>query len=86
LGGNIAAAPAVTSWGENRIDVFVQGTDGAVYHKAWDGSQWIPSETDWENLGGGITDSPSAVSWGADRLDVFARGTDGAVYHKFYAP
>jgi hypothetical protein len=28
------------------------GTDGAMYHKAWDGSRWHPSTLDWERLGG----------------------------------
>jgi hypothetical protein len=86
MGGNIVTPPTAVSWGVNRMDIFAGGTDGAVYHKAWDGTQWLPSETDWENLGGVITDAQTAVSWGADRLDIFARGTDGAVYHKFYAP
>jgi hypothetical protein len=74
----------VTSWGVNRLDVFVTGTDGTVQHKTWDGSGWFPSDTGWENLGGQGLEAPAAVSWGADRLDVFLRGMDGTVYHKFY--
>ena len=40
------------SWGKNRIDYFVVGSDHAVYHKWWDGSQWGPSLTGYEDLGG----------------------------------
>jgi hypothetical protein len=31
LGGDIAGQPPVCSWGQGRIDVFVVGTDGALY-------------------------------------------------------
>jgi hypothetical protein len=65
--------------------VFARGIDGALWHKAWDGSQWIPytdSSDHWELLGGQIVGPPVAVCWGQNRIDVFARGTDGAVWHK----
>ena len=40
------------SWAPNRLDIFGLGTDNGMYHKAWDGSRWAPSMTDWESLGG----------------------------------
>jgi hypothetical protein len=85
LGGQIVGAPSASSWAPNRIDVFARGIEGEVWHKAWDGSQWIPypdSPDHWERLGGQIVGPPAAVCWGSDRIDVFARGTDGAVWHK----
>ena len=45
-------AIAVASWGANRLDIFGLGTDDQMYHKAWDGSAWWPSETGWQPLGG----------------------------------
>ena len=46
---SIAAAPSasgpVVSWGPNRLDVFVVGTDSALYHKWWNGASWGPSLT-----------------------------------------
>ena len=45
----------VAAWGQNRLDIFGLGTDGAMYHKAWDGSAWRPSPLDWERLGGVFT-------------------------------
>src|SRR5262249_47495824 len=35
LGGVLTSAPAAVSWGPNRIDCFVRGTDNAMWHKWW---------------------------------------------------
>jgi hypothetical protein len=80
LGSKITESPVAVSWSADRLDLFVRGTDGGVWHKWWDGSQW----GDWESLGGQIIGPISAVSWSADRLDLFVRGTDGAVWHKWW--
>ena len=40
------------SWAPDRLDIFGLGTDNQMFHKAWDGSNWRPSPTDWEPLGG----------------------------------
>jgi hypothetical protein len=69
---------ATVSWGSNRLDSFFRGTDGALWHKYWNGSAWIGPES----LGGFITSDPTAVTWGGNQIDVYARGGDGAVYHK----
>ena len=50
-----AAGGWVAAWGNNRLDIFGLGTDGAMYHKAWDGTAWRPSLLDWERLGGIFT-------------------------------
>ena len=47
--------PRVTAWDPNRLDVFVTGTDSALYHKWWDGSAWGPSLTGYEAMGGTIS-------------------------------
>ena len=85
----VAATPRqsskpVVAWGANRLDVFVLGTDRALYHKWFDGSAWGPSPTGYESLGGVCMSSPRAVSWGPNRLDIFVIGTDGALYHKWF--
>ena len=80
LGGfhfTATSSPASVSWDNSgRVDIFVRGMDFAMWHMAWDGTQWTP----WEWLGGVFTSGPSAVSRGPNRLDVFGRGTDGAVW------
>ncbi|GAA1741953.1 hypothetical protein GCM10009809_41840 [Isoptericola hypogeus] len=74
----------VVSWGPDRIDTFVLGTDRALYHKWWDGSAWGPSVTDYEYMGGICMSAPEVASWGPDRLDAFVLGTDRALYHKWW--
>ncbi len=70
---------STVSWGANRLDTFIRGGDGQIFHKAWMGDGWSAG---WEGLGGLATGTPDAVSWGQDRLDVFIRGGDMALYHK----
>ena len=87
--GTAAGAPAqssspVVAWGANRLDVFVLGTDRALYHKWWNGSAWGPSLTGYEAMGGVCTSAPQVVSWGPNRLDVFVTGTNGALFHKWW--
>src|SRR5262245_51583822 len=54
------AAPAVASWGPNRLDIFGVGSDKAMYHKAW-ANAWYPSPgPGWEPHGGSFT-GPLAV-------------------------
>lgn len=70
-------AVAASSWSEGRLDLFVRGTDGALYHRSGDGSTW----SEWERLGGELTSAPAAVSWDPGRIDVFALRNDNAVWH-----
>ena len=44
--GTCISAPAVASWGENRLDIFAIGLDSGLYHKWWDNDQW----NGWECL------------------------------------
>ena len=84
LGGQFRhVAPAVVSWGPNRLDIFGIGMDDGLYHKSWDGSHWWPSHEGWSSLGGQFQlVAPTAVSWGPNRLDIFGIGKDNALYQK----
>ena len=86
LGGSIrvGSIPAVTSWGANRLDIVVVGSDRKLYHKAWDGAHWQPSQSGWDPLGGAIRDGSSAsvTSWGPNRLDIVVVSDDRQLYHK----
>jgi len=76
--------PAVVSWGPDRLDIFGPGKSLGMWHKAWTGSSWYPSTTDWQALGGTFRNvKPAVASWAPDRLDIFAVGDNNhATYHK----
>jgi hypothetical protein len=77
LGGGISM-PIVARNADGRLEVFVQGNDGALWH-IW---QTAPNNgwSGWQSLGGWIT--TPVVGQNADgRLEVFARGSDGALWH-----
>jgi hypothetical protein len=80
LGGVLESPPRVVAWAANRLDIFVVGTDSALWHRWWDGSSW----GGWESLGGILASPPEVVSWEANRLDVFALGTDHALWHRWW--
>jgi len=79
LGGVLTSDPATVSWGDGRTDVFVRGTDNALWHK-WFNGTW----SGWESLGGVLSSGPDVSSWAAGRLDIFVRGTDNALWHKWF--
>ena len=81
---SVSASGPVVSWGSNRLDAFVLGTNSRLYHKWWNGSAWGPSTTGYEDLGGTILSSPEVVSWGPNRLDIFVLGTNSRLYHKWW--
>jgi len=78
LGGQLASGtgPAVTAQNANSLDVFVQGTDHALWHKSLQGSSW----SSWGSLGGTPTSSPAATSPATGVIDVFVRSSDGALW------
>ncbi len=83
LGGVCTSSPAAVSMNYSylRIDVFVRGSNGALYHKYYQNG-W----SGWGSLGGQLAPGtgPAVASWSAGRLDVFVQGTDGALWHKYY--
>jgi hypothetical protein len=89
-GGRAAPGAPVhgVSRSENKLDVFVVGTDQQVYTAAWE-----PGFTDWWHgwwtINGGVA-APgahvTAVSRSTDKLDIFVVGTDGGVYTAAWEP
>lgn len=79
LGGVLESMPVVVSDQANRQDVYVIGTDSALWHRYWDGTAWRP----WRSLGGTLVSKPAVASWGPDRVDAFAFGTDYAIWHNW---
>ncbi len=87
IGGSTAAgpAPAVCSWGGGRLDVFVTGADGLLWHKSYTSTAgWADH---WDSLGGTLTSGPAATatSDGGNQIGVFVAGVNSAVFYKHYA-
>ena len=83
MGGICVTQPEAVSWGPNRLDVFVIGTDSALYHKWWNGAtggRRSRATKPWE----ASARPPRVTAWGPNRLDVFVTGTDSALYHKWW--
>ena len=84
VSGQLASGtgPAVCSQDANSLDVFVQGTDHALWYRHYQaGSGWSA----WRSLGGGLASSPGVTSQANGKIDVFVRGTDGAIWYKEYS-
>jgi Uncharacterized protein conserved in bacteria (DUF2334) len=79
LGGVITSAPAVTSPYNGAINLYVRGSDGALWSKQLSGGVW----GDWSKIGGQLLagTGPAAYSVGSDRIGWFVTGTDHALYH-----
>jgi hypothetical protein len=81
-GGVLAGGVAASSWGPKRLDAFVRGTDGVLYHRFVDdfhGWQWDPYLPEIH-----VTSDASSVSTATQSVDVFVRGTDGGLWRTTY--
>ena len=56
------------------MDIFVKGSDNALWHSPDDGKTWT-------SLGGNLTSAPSAITRGTG-MDVYVRGSPDGVYMK----
>ena len=82
-GIKVLGAPAVCSWKEGRLDVFVRTTENRLYHRVYENERW--QGLTWTNLADGhaIEASPAAVSWAPNRIDLFAVW-DRQVHHRVF--
>jgi hypothetical protein len=85
--GGSASAPSITSWGPNRLDVFVRGTDDRLYVKSCtancygDGGSW----TAWTAFPGGtFRGKPAAVSRGNGLNDIFVHAMDDTLWATWF--
>lgn len=63
------------------IDIFVIGSDGAVYQKHWNDFTY----SDWVDLGGNTSYAPAAVALAPDNIAMFVIGRDGQLWGREYA-
>lgn len=75
-GVGIASRPVIAHNLDGRLEAFVRGADGAVWH-AWQAVFNGPWSSSWASLGGSITGLPAVTLQLDGRLIAFARGTGG---------
>ena len=79
-GGVLSMGPVASTWGVNRLDAFVRGTDAHIWHHFYSNGTWT-----WEDLGGPFPATlPAAVSFAVGRIDLFARGGDTALWQNTF--
>ena len=78
LGGGLIGGPALASMSAAHLDLYVRGTDNALWTRWWNGSAW----SNWQSLGGQLTSDPSVVASGPNQLAVFVRGTDNGLWYR----
>jgi hypothetical protein len=67
-----------------RVDLFSIGTDSNVIHKSFNGSQWKPSDKEWDNLGGQSMYEPTYISRKNDLINVFILNFKRELLHKTF--
>ncbi len=86
LGGSLTSSPCAVSRSSGVMDVYVRGTDGAVWERSYYGGAWHG----WVTIGGALATGtgPAAAVWGTNFAPqpagegVFVEGTTGAMYQK----
>lgn len=84
--------PTCASWGPDRVDCFIIGGDGRMYH-TWadlassgdyrDFAPWV-AEPSAPADGFSRTAGIAVTAWGPGRLDIMAITPDGEVYHRYW--
>lgn len=84
----IPPAPAISSWGPKRLDIFVTGNTASISHKAYDNGKIWPSDTtsQWEDLGQNyvVLGRPATVSWAGNKVATYFRGELGGINHRWW--
>jgi hypothetical protein len=83
LGGNLLGDPAVARNSDGRLEVFVIGSNHALYHKYQLAAGSTNSWSGYTSLGGYIISNPVTGQNSDGRLEVFVIGSDHALYHIF---
>ena len=75
----------MSSWGPDRIDLLLTGGDNGIYHKNWDGKNWIPGTTSFNKpISGTWIGDPVYISREPNSIDALAVSTNGKLYHIAY--
>jgi hypothetical protein len=80
------SGPAAVSWDGRRVDLFVLGTDRAVWHTSTvvDAQGQPTTFAAWQSLGGVLNTAPAVGSVAPGQLLVTARGPDNALWTRVW--
>ena len=85
--GSGPSAAALSSWAANRLDVWIIGGDGRLYHTVRNEGA-TPAWQGWDSLGPppGLTfvGDPAAISVAPNVVDLVVSASDGNLYHAHY--
>ena len=75
----------MSSWGPDRIDLLLTGSDNGIYHKNWGGRSWVPGTTNFDKpISGTWVGNPVYISRQPNTVDALAVSTNGKLYHIAY--
>ncbi|HEX2127326.1 MAG TPA: hypothetical protein VHF45_12300 [Thermoleophilaceae bacterium] len=87
----ISGAPAVSTRGRDRMDLFCRGADSCFWRLSYENGAW---NKEWEWVGGVSTNDPNfiqmnsepdAVSWDSDRIDLVGIAYNGHTWTSGFA-
>jgi hypothetical protein len=85
MGGSFSQGPTLFTWNGNFLSIFAVDAARRVFYKSWDGHNWSPSVTTWQDVGVGPVASRLAVAaWGPSQFTLFGIGTDGRIKNKWW--
>jgi repeat uncharacterized protein DUF346 len=75
-----AGRPVAARNADGRLEVFVRGADGKLYHR-WQQAPGASFRHTWGSLGGSLQHDPVVARNRAGRLEAFARLADHTIVH-----
>lgn len=85
-GAALADRPALARNADGRLNLFMRGTDGALYQQ-WETAVGTMNWSGWVSMGepspGGLVDHPAVAPSADRRLELFITGADGTVWHSW---
>ncbi len=80
-----AATPLATTWGANRIDLFLRNGTGLT-QRTFNGSSWAPAAgTSWPlAVKDGLASDPAGVGWGGGNVDWVWRDANNSLEHMYW--
>jgi hypothetical protein len=84
LGGKVSSdIYGCQDFDNDHIDIFARGISGKIFHKHFDGSDWLPGAETWNDLGGLCRGPVSVTRLKNGEIHLVITGTSGRVFHKY---